>query len=212
MSAKSGNKFRNGSIRLQHWDYGWDAAYFITICTKDRKHFFGEVQDGEIKLSSAGVIANVLWYEILHHAKNVELGEFVVMPNHIHGIIILNGNKPPWTMEGNDRIVGSRHVLSPQSIPQQSTDGLIDEPNTPEPEMTPGQKLFQNQGKNTVSSIVGSYKSAVTKHANRLKLEFGWQSLFYDHIIRDHQSFERISNYIKYNPANWKDDSMFPEQ
>jgi hypothetical protein len=208
MSAKSGNKFRNGSIRLQHWDYGWDAAYFITICTKDRKHFFGEVHDGEMKLSPVGVIANVLWYEILHHAKNVELGEFVVMPNHIHGIIILNGNNPPWTMESIDRPVGSRHALSPQSIPQQSTDGLIDEPNTPESEKTIGQKRFQNPGKNTISSIVGSYKSAVTKYANRMYLPFAWQSLFHDRIIRDSRSFQNISVYIQNNPQNWKEDNL----
>lgn len=212
MSANSQNKFRNGSLRLQWWDYGWDAAYFITICTKNRENYFGKIMNGKMQLSQVGVIADVLWHEIKNHAKNIELGEFVVMPNHIHGIIILEGNKPTWTMDSNDRPVGSRHALSPQSIPQQSTDGLIDEPNTSEPEKTFGQKRFQNQGRNTISSIVGSYKSAVTKHANRLKLEFGWQSLFYDHIIRDHQSFERISNYIKNNPGNWKDDRMFPEQ
>jgi REP element-mobilizing transposase RayT len=177
MSAKSGNKFRNGSIRLQHWDYGWDAAYFITICTKDRKHFFGEVQAGEMKLSSAGVIANVLWYEILHHAKNVELGEFVVMPNHIHGIIILNGNKSPWQQP-------------------------------PEPKKTIGQKRFQNPGKNTISSIVGSYKSAVTKYANRMNLPFAWQPLFHDRIIRDSRSFQNISAYIQNNPLNWKEDNL----
>ncbi|MCX2839173.1 transposase [Salinimicrobium sp. MT39] len=193
MSPKSGNKFRNGSIRLQHWDYGWDAAYFITICTKDRKHFFGEVQDGEIKLSSAGVIANVLWYEILHHAKNVELGEFVVMPNHIHGIIILNGNKSPWENDGNDE--------AGPGMPWACN-------NPPEPEKTIGQKRFQNPGKNTISSIVGSYKSAVTKYANRMNLPFAWQSLFHDRIIRDSRSFQNISAYIQNNPQNWKEDNL----
>ncbi len=71
-------------------------------------------------------------------------------------------------------------------------------------EQTPGQKRFQNQGKNTISSIVGSYKSAVTKHANRMQLEFGWQPLFYDQIIRDERSFRNISEYIRKNPMNWK--------
>lgn len=95
MAEKFQNKFRTDSIRLQKWDYGWDAAYFITICTKDREHFFGKIVNGKMQFSPAGVIANVLWYEIKNHAKNVELGEFVVMPNHIHGIIVLEGMKIP---------------------------------------------------------------------------------------------------------------------
>jgi putative transposase len=73
----------------------------------------------------------------------------------------------------------------------------------------PGQQRFQNQGKNTISSIVGSYKSAVTKYCNRLGLPMGWQTRFHDHIIRDGASFQRISEYIKDNPANWKDDGFF---
>ena len=208
MSAKFQNKYRNGSIRLQQWDYGWDAAYFITICTKNRKNYFGKIVDGVMQLSSAGVIADVLWYEIKNHAKNVDLGEFVVMPNHIHGIIILYGNKIPGTMDENDGIVGARHALPPQLPPQQSTDQSNDENHIPEPEKTIGQKRFQNQGKNTISSIVGSYKSAITKHANRLNLKFAWQPLFYDHIIRDQQSFENISHYIKRNPGDWKEDKL----
>ncbi|MGB7786647.1 MAG: hypothetical protein WBL27_11140, partial [Salinimicrobium sp.] len=77
-----------------------------------------------------------------------------------------------------------------------------------DPEKTLGQQRFQNQGKNTLSSIVGSYKSAVTKHANRLNLEFGWQPLFYDHIIRDQRSFEKICRYIQTNVENWKEDKF----
>ena len=180
MAAKFQNKYRIESIRLQTWDYGWDARYFVTICTKNREPFFGQIVDGALQLSPVGAIADVLWYEIKNHAKNVTLGEFVVMPDHIHGIIILDGNDQNRPTEAEEK----RHALSPP--------------------LSPGQQRFQNQGKNTLSSIVGSYKSAVTKHANRLKLEFGWQSLFYDHIIRDGKSFERISEYIRRTPANWK--------
>ncbi|MFD2516432.1 transposase [Salinimicrobium flavum] len=199
MSATFQNKYKNESTRLQQWDYGWDAAYFITICTKNREDLFGKIVDGKMELSQAGVIADVLWYEIKHHAKNVELGEFVVMPNHIHGIIILEGNKRPGTRdENNDNVVvvGARHAL-PLLQQQQSNN----EHPSPCHQKSIGQKRFQNQGKNTLSSIVGSYKSAVTKHANRLNLKFAWQPLFYDHIIRDHRSFENISRYIIQNPG-----------
>jgi putative transposase len=192
MSEKLKGKYRSESARMQCWDYGNDAAYFITICAKDRQHFFGEIQKGKIQISSAGAIAHVLWFEIKNHAKNIELGEFAVMPNHVHGILILNGND-----------VGTTHVLSlPHALSlQPSTEPT----NTP----TPGQQRFQNQGKNTISSIIGSYKSAVSKHCNQLELPFAWQTRFHDHIIRNDESFERISEYIKNNPANWTDDKFF---
>jgi len=70
------NKYRNESARLQTWDYASDGAYFITICTKDREHYFGGIANEKMQLSPIGVIANVLWFEIKNHAKNVELGEF----------------------------------------------------------------------------------------------------------------------------------------
>ena len=197
MEAKYQNKYRIASARWQQWDYGWDAAYFITICTKDRQHHFGEISDGKMVLSSVGVIADVLWHEIKNHARHIELGAFVVMPNHIHGILVLDGNG------GNiDDNVETRHALSlhlPQTL------------QTPPPisPSSPGQRRFQNQGKNTISSIVGGYKSAATKHANRMGLEMAWQPRFHDHVIRDEPSFIRITEYIINNPLNWSDDRFF---
>ena len=82
MSEKFKGKYRSESARLQNWNYGSNAACFITICTKDREHYFGEIQGGKMLVSPAGAIAYVLWFEIKNHAKNIELGEFVVMPNH----------------------------------------------------------------------------------------------------------------------------------
>ncbi|MBN3583170.1 transposase [Algoriphagus aestuarii] len=201
------------SPRLSNWNYGSDASYFITICSKNREHFFGEIINKKMNLTPAGAIASVLWHEIKNHAKNIELGEFVVMPNHIHGILILNGNG-----DNNDRTVvgttqndvGTTHALS---LPPNTALSLP--PNTalslPPPKTAFSQRSnrFQNQGKNTVSSIVGSYKSAVTKYCNLLELPMGWQSRFHDHIIRNDESFHRISNYIRYNPANWKEDKFY---
>jgi len=176
-------KYRNESTRLQNWNYAWDAAYFITICTQNREHYFGEIQNGKMNISAAGSIAFVLWYEIKNHAKNIEFGEFVVMPNHVHGILILDGN------DGTTDTVGTTHALS---LPPPSND-----------DKTIGNRRFQNQGKNTISSIIGSYKSGVTKYCNRLDLPFAWQTRFYDHIIRNEDAFHRISNYIMNNPSNW---------
>jgi len=202
------NKYRIPSARHPHWDYRWAGAYFITICTHNRLHYFGEIQNGVMNLSNVGVIADILWHEIPHHAKNVELGAFVVMPNHIHGILILTGND-------DDHNVETGHALSlpptdtPTDIPTDKSTDKSTEINSIE--KTIGQQRFQNIGKNSVSSIIGSYKSAVTKHAHRLGFEFAWQTRFHDHIIRDEKSFNTISNYIINNPTNWQDDKFFSQ-
>jgi putative transposase len=103
MSDKFQNKYRIASTRLQNCDYRWNAPYFVTICIADRQHFFGEIVDGKMNLSHQGILADILWYEIKNHSKNVELGAFVVMPNHIHGIVILNNVDIP--NEDNGTIV-----------------------------------------------------------------------------------------------------------
>ena len=201
MSEKYKNKYRIASARLQNWDYGWAGAYFITICTKNRTHYFGNIEEGQSKMSSIGIMADILWHEIKNHAKNIELGEFVVMPNHIHGILILNeeNNK-------NGDNVETRHALSlppPTQSPSPPTP-----PPPSQPQKTIGQKRFQNQGKNTVSSIIGGYKSAVTKHARRLGFDFAWQARFWDHIIRNEKEYHRIAQYIINNPQKWEDDKL----
>ncbi len=186
-ATKFKNKYRIASTRLQSWDYGSFGSYFITICTANRKEFFGNINNGKMNLSEIGQLAYDLWFEIPNHAQNIALGEFIVMPNHVHGILNL-------TNDDDDDNVETRHALSLPQQPQQ-------------PEQTIGQKRFQNQGKNTISSIIGSYKSAVSKQAHKLILEFKWQSRFYDHIIRDEKSYQEICNYIINNPENWNDDT-----
>jgi REP element-mobilizing transposase RayT len=154
MSDKYKGIYRSDSFRLNNWEYRSSAAYFITICTRDREHFFGHIRDGKMHLSQQGVIADLIWHEIKNHTTNTDLGEFVVMPDHIHGILILNEN------------------------------GVV----------TKNQKMSAISPKpGSVSTIIRSYKSAVTKHCNRLGFPFAWQPLFYDHIIRDDESYQRIA-------------------
>jgi REP element-mobilizing transposase RayT len=86
-------KYRIGSIRLKDWDYGSPGYYFVTICTEGRKCFFGKVIEDEMKLSSLGRIASRYWHEIPSHFPYVKLDEYIVMPNHIHGIIIIGDHK-----------------------------------------------------------------------------------------------------------------------
>lgn len=214
MGSLFNNKYRIAPARMQNWDYASDAAYFITICTAQREHFFGEIKNKKMHLSHVGVLADVFWHEIKNHAKNIQLDAFVVMPNHIHGILILNNN--------HITAVETGYALSPNTHSSEITETGYALSPTHSSEMTetrhalslqgyqtPGQKRFRNQGKNTISSIIGSYKSAVTRHARRLGYDFGWQSRFHDHIIRSDESYTNIVKYIESNVSNWKDDRFY---
>jgi putative transposase len=196
MMEKYQNKYRIDSARLKGYDYSRNGAYFITICTQNREHHFGEIQNGTMILSLCGVLADVFWYEILRHTEGVELGAFVVMPNHVHGILILNRNESP---SDDDDDVETRHASSLQS-PQS--------PQSPQSSEKNEQMAAISPKSGSVSVIVGSYKSAVTKHANRLGLPNGWQTRFHDHIIRNEAEYERIYQYIENNPANWEKDKF----
>jgi len=191
------------SSRADWWHYGWNAAYFLTMCTKNREHHFGAVEDKKMILSEIGKIADTCWREIIHHARNVELGAYVVMPNHVHGILNLHGNPsngtPPFA-------VGTRHALSPPKMETESSKSIDPLPRG----KTFAQMRFQNPGKNTISTIIGGFKSAVSKEARRAGYGFEWQSRFNDHIILDEEEYERITLYIINNPANWKDDEFYP--
>ncbi|MCA0365678.1 MAG: transposase [Bacteroidetes bacterium] len=202
MSDKFQNKYRIASARTSWWNYGWNGAYFITVCTANRSNYFGEIENGKMKLSSIGILADVLWHEIKNHAENIELGAFVVMPNHIHGILILDRPENVNT----DSSVDTGHIEIGHAL-------SISQSN-----QTPAQQRFRNQGKNTVSSIIGSYKSALTKHCNRLGLTdtdgviFAWQTRFHDHIIRNNEEYQRINDYIETNIQNWGKDKFFDEK
>lgn len=182
MSELYKNKYRIKSARLPHFDYGSTAAYFITICTKDRKHFFGEIVNGEMQLSDIGKIAIDEWFKTLEIRPdmNLQMDDFVVMPNHIHGIIIIGENEHNQHTANS---IDAMHCVSSYT-------------NT-----------FAPQSKN-LASILRGYKSAVTVNARKTTPEFAWQPRFYDHIIRNDKSFDRIKNYIHQNPKNWKEDKF----
>ena len=180
------NKYRIKSARLEGYDYTKAGLYFITICTQNRKHYFGNISKNKMQLSNIGVLVDVFWHEIKNHTKNIELHQFTVMPNHIHGILEILDNDRDVA-----RNVSARNV---------STDTTVNEKNRQMSEISPKS--------GSVSRIIGSYKSAVSKHAHRLGYEFEWQERFYDHIIRNKNDYIRISNYIENNLANWDNDKF----
>jgi putative transposase len=193
MHEKFRNKYRIPSARLQNWDYGWNAKYFVTICTKNREHLFGEIANGNMELSEIGKYAQKFWLEIPAHFPFIDLGAFVIMPNHMHGILTINKTENSNNVETRQCLVST----IPDTIPP-----CDDKINI-------GQKRYQNQGKNTLSSVIGSYKSIVTKISRRIHADFAWQDRFHDHIIRNEISFTRISDYILNNPAKWTEDKFF---
>jgi putative transposase len=199
---KFNNQYRISSARLAGYDYGQNGAYFITICTKNRIHYFGEIVDRKMILNEIGNLAHEYWQEIPNHFSYIELGNFVVMPNHIHGILIINKN----TDNGDDGTL-QVDIPSVETLQGFSVETLQCNVST---DTVKNQKMAEISPKSgTISSIIRSYKSIVTKHARYIKPEFEWQSRFHDHIIRNEPSFNNIQNYIENNPANWKQDNFF---
>jgi REP element-mobilizing transposase RayT len=188
MPDKFQNKYRIPSARLQTWDYGSNGLYFITICTQNREHYFGEIQNGKMILSEIGILANKYWNEIPEHFPFVILDAFVVMPNHVHGIIIID--KPD-----NDG-------------PNVETQNFASLPSQPSKIST---NKFGPQSKN-LASIIRGFKIGVTKNARLIHADFAWQSRFYDHIIRNNESYDKIRNYIANNPLKWEEDKFFQKE
>jgi len=185
------NKYRIASNRKPNWDYSKKGIYFITICTKNRKHFFGEIENAEMIFSKIGKIAHDEWLKTLEIRKdmNLQFGEFVVMPNHFHGIIIIGDN------EFNCGRDAMHRVSTKEEMHRVSTEEEMQSINS-----------FAPQSKN-IASIIRGFKSAVTIQARKMgDLDFNWQSRFHDHIVRNFESFDRIQKYIQNNPKKWEED------
>ncbi len=135
---------------------------------------------------------------MVRNKKSIELGEFVIMPNHIHSILILHNNPA-----GTGHALSEKDTLSEKGVVQSAKNPSAEKP------APIGKNRFQNIGKNSVSSIIGGYKSAVTKHANRLGFEFAWQTRFYERIIKHEKAYKNITKYIYNNPLNWCNDKFY---
>ncbi|MBL8005280.1 MAG: hypothetical protein JNL36_09300 [Candidatus Kapabacteria bacterium] len=175
------------SIRLPEYDYSQVGMYFVTICCQDMVCRFGSVVGGKIVLNECGRIAKECWEMTPLIRENIDLGAFVIMPNHMHGIIHINGRGVLHTPNlEND----SEH------LDVKDNEGVF---NTPL--QSPKQKL---------GSIVRGYKSAVTKKSLQIGVSGKlWQRNYYEHVIRNEYSYQRISEYIFNNPAQWEYDTLY---
>lgn len=184
MSRFDPHRHHRRSIRLKGYDYSGVGVYYVTIVAWRRECLFGEVVGGEMRLNPRGRISDECWREIPNHFQNVKLGVHVVMPNHMHGIIFINGMDENRIATPRSQSVGARHAspLRPRGVMAGS-----------------------------LGAIIGSFKSAVTKRIGRELNETGiWQRNYYDHVIRDDKDLQNKTDYINANPLLWDDEDENP--
>ncbi|MCX6143684.1 MAG: hypothetical protein NTZ35_10710 [Ignavibacteriales bacterium] len=182
-------------LRLKQYDYSQPGAYFVTICTKDREHRFGEIVEGEMWANGMAAVVQSRWNDLPNHYPNVELDEFVIMPNHVHGIIVILDK--PVTV--GDPTVGD----GAKPLDQPAVAATSRRPNTgagsPRPYLGNVVAYFKYQSAKRINEINGTPSTPV------------WQRGYYDHIIRDDRSLTRIREYIAHNPQRWASDKQNPD-
>jgi putative transposase len=208
MSDKFQDRYRIPSSRWQEWDYGWNGAYFITICTAGRECYFGKIVNGKMILSEIGKIADHFWYEIPNHFPFAELGEFIVMPNHVHGIVVLDKvNNDPYS-----NVDLYADVETPDPGVCIILDNVAKTPGSGVSTTIPPictSAAFKKWKHGILGVILNQYKRICTIHSRKIRPGFDWQSRFHDHVIRDDDSFQRITAYIQNNPENWITDDFY---
>lgn len=177
------------SIRLKGYDYRDGGMYFVTINTHNRERLFGSVENGRMWMNAMGCVAYECWHAIPIHFPFVTLDSFVVMPDHIHGMFYMAGG----FHKDDAGVRRGKACLAPTNT-----------------EPTPS--LFHKPPARSLSSIVGSYKSAVSKHINILRNAPAapvWQRNYYEHIIRSEEERLGIQRYILNNPLNYDADTHY---
>jgi REP element-mobilizing transposase RayT len=223
------NTHHRRSIRLKGYDYSRAGLYFITICCQDRVCRFGHIDNDEIILNEFGQIAYNEWVKLTERFTNFELDVFQIMPNHIHGIIALNDTVGAGFTPAQNGDNSQNVTTAPNGTVIQTQNGAVDH-NQNETFIHAQYGSDSQNGSDddkragaspaptvvaSVSDIVGAYKSLVANGCleiyklNNKTMGKLWQRDYYEHIIRNEQSYETISNYIINNPAKWKDDKFY---
>jgi REP element-mobilizing transposase RayT len=172
-----------GLMQRRVWDYDANGLYCITIATKNRRPLFGNLHDAVMQWSAAGAVADLLWRQLPRWTAGVTLGDFVVMPNHLHGIICVD--HPPSAVE--------LHATQLRGFYPKNEE-----------------KSHISPSAGSVSSIIRSYKSAVTKQLHQMHLEFEWQRSFHNYPIHTAQDYQRVLQHLQHNRQNWKNDKLYP--
>ncbi len=175
------------TIRLKEYNYAQTGAYFVTVCVQERKCFFGNIINGQIILNGAGRMIENNWHNLSQRFANIELDEFIIMPNHLHGVIKIIVGAPLVGAQKKDNMVAENNVGAG---------------TRPAP---------------TLGDMIGVFKSITTNEYIRNVKNNDWQPFnkrlwqrnFYEHIIRDENDLNRVREYIITNPAKWEEDKYY---
>ena len=195
------------SIRLKGYDYSQSGLYFLTICVQHKACLFGEITDGELFLNDAGRIVESCWLEIPQHYPDVVLHEYVVMPNHIHGIIEITYNENdvlPTVEIPNTQSVGAKNLSPFENNVQTLT--MTDDFSQNSMRSIDFSPLRRPKCKSrSIGAIVRGFKIGVTKQMGYSV----WQRNYHEHIIRNNDMYQYIANYIINNPLKWGNDRFY---
>ena len=180
------------------WHNYTGADYFVTFCTKNRELYFGDVVNGKMELSQIGEYAvKQIEQTAIIRQNDVEIPMYVVMPNHVHLIVVYN------------RVVPCRDTSNVSASNVSASNVSASELSQSEPEDTRGVSLQFGPQSGNLPSVVRGIKSAVTKYAIENDISFAWQPRYHDHIIRNQLEMNYIADYIEYNPMRWEMDRFY---
>ena len=185
-------KYHRRSIRLQGYDYTQAGAYFVTVCILDRECLLGEVIDGAMRPGPLGRAVEESWTWLAQQYAYIDLDEWVVMPNHLHAILVIGD-------DGDDRSVGAVREPPPRVVHERPLPKDRDRPPTK---------------RKPLGRLIGAFKTVSTRRVNELRDTPGatlWQRNYYEHIVRGEAELDRIRQYIADNPAQGPSDPDNPE-
>ena len=176
MNQKYQSKYRIPSSRLSAWDYSSAGWYFVTICVQNRKPMLSDIVDNKVILSTIGEMVMKYWDEIPKQFPHVDNDEYIIMPNHIHGIIVID-NDDRDAIEHGGGITGKSNPM----------------------------------GKQSLGEIIRWFKGRTSYEIHKISSPFQWQPRYYDHVIRNETSLQKIREYIRWNHLKWDADLDNPK-
>jgi REP element-mobilizing transposase RayT len=214
-TPKFRNKYRIPSARLVGYDYAQNGAYFVTICTHQRTNFLGHITNGTMVLSDVGAIVADEWQKTTTIRNYIELGQWVVMPNHFHAVVMINRGGGRFDRCDCRDVLTKRLYQTPKRLYNNKTNNTNKTTTNNHNTNAPTRKYTGNHPqmsaisptKHSLSMVIRFFKRQTTIRSKQINPHFAWQPRFHDHIIRNQQEYHRISRYIYNNPANWDNDS-----
>ncbi len=208
-------KHHRRSIRLKGYDYTQAGAYFVTLCVQGRACVLGEVADGQMQLNDWGRMAEECWTWLADQYPYVALDATVIMPNHLHGIIVMDDGGGESRRGGSRSALmgGSRTTPTGGSQTAPTDDARTGDSRIAPTRIAPTTAPTMDKRK-SLGRLVGAFKTVSTKRINEMRSTPGamfWQRNYWEHIVRNDADLDRIREYIQNNPARWSEDQLHPD-